>query len=115
MKMFVILASIGIVSANALFAQQTQQTSVVGTSGDATYSVQVTGSDGVTYNCLPTLRVQGGVQYRTCVKAGAAAVSNGALVGGTLGGAGVGGAVLFALVVALAAGDDGAAATTTTP
>lgn len=113
MKTFVILASVGIVSANALFAQ-TKQTSVVGTSGDSTYSVQVTGSDGQTYNCLPKLRIEDGVKYRTCVLDGAVIAGNGALTGGTLSGGAVAGGVVFALLVAAAAGGDGAVGTTTT-
>lgn len=115
MKAFVILASVGIVSANALFAQQAQQTSVVGQSGDSVYTVQVAASDGVTYNCQPDIPIENGVRYRTCVRADGAVAGNGALTGGTLSGAGVGGAVVVALVVAAIAGNDGTTATTTNP
>ncbi|MDG1470077.1 MAG: hypothetical protein P8Q26_00735 [Ascidiaceihabitans sp.] len=115
MKTFVILAAIGIVSANALFAQDTQQSSVIGASGDTVYSVQVSGSDGVTYNCLPNLRVENGIRYRDCIRDGAALAGNGTLLGGTLSGSSAAGAIVVALVVAAAFGDDGTVATTTNP
>ncbi len=107
MKTLITAAAATALMATSAFAQATQ-TGVVGQSGNATYPLQVTASDGNTYNCSADIRVVQGVARRTCVNANASGL--GELGSGiTAGGA----AALFTLVV-LAATSGGSSSTTTT-
>lgn len=54
------------ISASA-FAQTTQ-TSVVGASGDPSYPVQVTASNGIVYKCERDVENRNGVPVRVCVR-----------------------------------------------
>ncbi|MEP1522765.1 hypothetical protein [Ascidiaceihabitans sp.] len=108
MRKFVIATSIALVAGNLAFAQQTQQTGVVGPSGDDVYSLEVTGADGATYNCRPDVIDVDGVPSRPCVQTGNTPAFQGSLAAG-------GGAALGALVfIALVSGSDGSPSTTTT-
>jgi len=94
---FAVLVSATMVAAQGV----TTQSSVVGPSGDAVYSEQIVGANGVVYNCRPDPVSRQGVMVRLCQNASAGAAANGTL--GGLGGAGAAaaaGLVLVALVVA---------------
>lgn len=100
--------------ATAASAQQTTQQSVVGASGDAVYSVQVVGANGLTYNCLPTLDTVAGQLVRRCLQVNAAGVTptpNGGLLGGTLGTVPIAAVAAVALIAVVAA--DGSSTSTT--
>ncbi|MEL7098628.1 MAG: hypothetical protein AAGM84_07355 [Pseudomonadota bacterium] len=97
--------------ANNLHAQgTTQQAGVVGASGEQTYSLQVTGADGLTYNCRPEIRDVNGTPTRFCRRVGSAGR---ALQFGSLNAPAVAGA-LAAGAIALSIVSDGSTGTTTT-
>ena len=112
MKHAILLAAGVTLAATTGFAQDAATRQVGGTtaSGDATYSVQVTGANGVTYNCLPGITNVNGTPTRTCIRAGSAAPA----FGGTLAGGGGAAAAGLIFVAALAGGGDGVSTTTTT-
>lgn len=88
----------------------TETQSVGGATGDAVYSLEVVGTNGLTYACQPGIVTIDGVSARQCVRAGA---GGGNLFEGGLT-AGVGAGVLGVVLLAALIGDDDAAATTTT-
>lgn len=112
MKTFITAAAATALMATGAFAQATQ-TGVVGASGDPTYSLQVTASNGQTYNCIPQVQTIAGVPSRQCVNANPAAGGLGGLGAGLGAGGGVAAAAL--VVLAVAAGGSSSTTTTTSP
>jgi hypothetical protein len=112
MKSILSLTAATVLCATAAFAQTatTGTQSVNGASGDAVYSLEVVGTNGVTYNCQPDIVTIDGVSARQCVRAGAGGgnLFEGGLTAGVA--AGVVGVILVAAVIA----DDDDAATSTT-
>ena len=87
-----LVASTGVAS-----AQSVRDVKELGASGDAVYSRQVQGSNGVVYNCRPDAVMVNGVKALACIRPGAAVAGLGGLGGGVA--AGVGAVVLIALAV----------------
>lgn len=88
-------------TASAAMAQETTTQSVVGQSGNAIYSVEVIGANGVRYHCLPNTSVVDGTNVRRCIRANA-----GAGLGNTPMGAGAAAIAGVLLLVAVAAAND---------
>ena len=107
MKRLILAVAAMSLLAAPLAAQETTQASVNGPSGDPTYSVQITGANGETYNCRPDIQTVNGQLVRRCQRLNG--VVNGQLLGGSLttGGALAAGAVLILLAA-------GSSSTTTT-
>jgi hypothetical protein len=97
-------------AATAAAAQDTTQASVLGESGDPTYSLQVQGANGVIYNCSPDIETIDGISARRCVTSGGSGLAGAGA--GLAGGPAIGVGVLALL--AIAAGSDGSTSTTTT-
>ncbi|MEP1964033.1 hypothetical protein [Tateyamaria sp.] len=95
--------------ASPLAAQETSQAAVVGNSGDAVYSLQVTGANGATYNCLPNTQNVNGQVVRRCQRIGA---SGGQILQGSLVAPAAG--AIAALAVLVLVGTGGSSSTTTT-
>ncbi len=112
MKTFIAMTAAAVAfTAATVSVQAATQTGVLGTSDDATYSVQVQGSDGVVYNCRSEIENIDGVQARRCVLAtgaGGLALAGAGITGGAAAGA------IALVLVAIAAGSDGSSGTTTT-
>lgn len=107
MKMFATITAATIALAGTAFAQVTTQVAVLGASGEAVYSLQVQGANGVIYNCKPELVTMDGNTGRLCVRAdGGGLFAAGAGLGT---GAAAAGAALVLLAVA-----SGSSSTTTT-
>lgn len=99
------------VAANNATAQSvTQQAGVVGASGQEVYTLQVTGADGVTYNCRPDIQNVNGTPTRFCQRTPGAVQT---LQYGSLTQP-VGAAALGLAAVALIISGDGSSSTTTT-
>ena len=87
----------------------TQQASVEGASGQQTYSVRVTGANGVSYNCRPDIQTINGVPTRFCRPAAGGAIS---LQSGSLNAPSIGG-LLGAIAIAIVSEGDSGTTTTT--
>lgn len=70
MKTILAITAVVAVTATAAAAQDTTQAGVLGESGDATYTLEVQGANGVMYNCLPSIETIDGVSARRCVTQG---------------------------------------------
>tara|TARA_R110002049_G_scaffold23545_10_gene83687 strand:- start:73645 stop:73989 length:345 start_codon:yes stop_codon:yes gene_type:complete len=109
-KLASVTAAAAVMLAGAATAQTTTQAGVLGNSGDAVYSLQVQGANGVVYNCKPELVQINGLTARRCIDPNAGGLTN---AGAGLGnGAVIGAAAL--VIVAIAAGSDGTSTTTST-
>lgn len=97
-------------AATAAIAQDTTQASVLGESGDPTYSLQVQGANGVIYNCVPDIETIDGVRARRCVTTGGSGLAGAGT--GLAGGPAIGVGVLA--LVAIAGASGGSSSTTTT-
>lgn len=111
---FALASTLMIGFGGAAFAQTTQ-TSVVGASGDPSYPLQVTGSNGVQYKCENETENRNGVTVRSCVRDtsdGAGVFGSGTTEVGT--GAIAAGAVGLIVIAASLDGSDSATTTTGT-
>lgn len=109
MKLFATVTAATIALAGAAFAQTTTQAGVLGASGDAVYSLQVQGANGVIYNCKPNPVVVDGQTARVCVRAD----GGGLFEAGSGLGAGAAAAGAAVVLIAIAAGGSSSSTTTT--
>lgn len=115
MRIRLFAATLLLVSGQMALAQQTTQVGGVTPSGDPVFSEQVTGANGLTYNCRPEITTSaGGVPARVCRQVSGTGTGTGTEGFGNLTpDAGIAAVGALVLVGALAGGGGGSTTTST--